>query len=1487
MNTPRLSNFLSRWLKFSIAFIIAFLCIANNLTAQTYSKHYIAPAPWNYFTDANELVVTTASMAPVEVSVRNSNDVEITKLYPKAGDPKVYRFTGNITSFPLHKLKTVLSGMGLIVEANKSINVNIRNVASDENDNDTSPFVKGNSSLFSFGDAAIGNAFRVGYYRDGEIYSNSFPNGPSRPIYSVMAIESNTVVSINGVATITLNKGQSYLFEADMGSLVETSGPVVMNTSATYDAPTVGESCYDGASNPVPPINSLGKEYVVVRGNGNNIAEKTTVIATEPNTLVTIYNFNAAGVLQSTETRSLIAGGSFTTFSNGIAGAGADSNSPQGQRYSSTRIVASSNVVAYSGTAQDCEVDVATLAPIADCAGSNRTETYKFRKLTTTDDLPYFSYILLQSATEKVLLSTDNGYTNQDIETISGVGARRQLGSSGTYLIDFDNININNPSVITLTSNARLTVNMVQQGGGFSMSNFLSPFPEKADKPIVSQSNCASATLSTAPNSSAPYQWYLNGLAIAGETNATHQALISGTYTVTSQLNCGISAQSLPVTIALCNVDLSMVKTVSNSNPAIGSTVVFSLTANNSNQPNGAVTGTGNAIGVSATDLLPSGYTFVSADAPTGTSYNAVSGVWSIGAMSSGETKVLKITATVKKSGVYDNTATIDGPQIDPVVTNDVSTVIVTPVDLTLISETGTDAQNICSSVAIAPITYQFSGTVTNLSVDGLPATLIPTYNNTNNTYELTGIPPINNTGIAIVYTYTVKGTVSGTALQATGTITVNSEVATPVFAKGATSARCQGSSVESYTAATAGATPITYSISPLDAGVINTTTGEVTWSAIYAGPAVITATTTGCNGTKTAEHTVAITTSGTVDGTITVCSGASGSVELKNTTADVVRWEASTNDGISWTEIANSSKVLAYNNINTTTIYRAIVTGNGCVAAISLSAKVTVNPRPVIANQTIEICKNSNFTFAPAYAPNGTTYTWSLPTVSGGSVSGQSAGSGLLEVNQTLTNTGATSAVVTYTVTPSYQGCDGTPFTITVNISDCSSISITKTADVTSVNKAGDIINYTIVVTNTGKLQQNNVTVNDPFIILDAPVKTNGNADAILDKGEIWTYTGAYIVNQSDLDNNGKPTVNNGSINNVATFSSTEIPSQTASNSVAIQTNSKLVLVKTGVLAANGDEVTYTFTVQNTGNVTINNLVLSDNKIVGAIALTKNTLLPNETTTATATYQITDAEKLAGSVTNTATVVGNNPQGAEVNATSGSANNNTTPTVTKTGVYPLNDDGTVNAVTGGIAVENVLVNDKLDGNQATVTNVTITQISSTHANVSVNANGEVKVLPNTPVGVYTLTYEIEDKANPNNKKQAIVTVTVTSGLIVAKDDSGTANGFEGGVAVENILANDTFDSGKAATISTVKIEQLSSSNNNVNIDPLTGKVNVLAGTPAGTYTLTYQITDLLDASKKSTATVTVVVPNWVVDLAVTKVANKTSVEANEGISYT
>ncbi|OXA68280.1 hypothetical protein B0A67_21145, partial [Flavobacterium aquidurense] len=128
----------------------------------------------------------------------------------------------------------------------------------------------------------------------------------------------------------------------------------------------------------------------------------------------------------------------------------------------------------------------------------------------------------------------------------------------------------------------------------------------------------------------------------------------------------------LDIVEGIISADLSISKTVNNPSPNVGSNVVFTLTAGN--------TGPGNAPNTKVTDLLPAGYTFVSATPSVGT-YNSSTGVWDIGLLNIGSSPTLQITATVKAAGPYLNSASIASPDIaDPTPGNNTSSVTPTPV---------------------------------------------------------------------------------------------------------------------------------------------------------------------------------------------------------------------------------------------------------------------------------------------------------------------------------------------------------------------------------------------------------------------------------------------------------------------------------------------------------------------------------------------------------------------------------------------------------------------------------------------------------------------------------------------------------------------------------------------------------------------------------------------------------------------------------------
>jgi hypothetical protein len=135
-----------------------------------------------------------------------------------------------------------------------------------------------------------------------------------------------------------------------------------------------------------------------------------------------------------------------------------------------------------------------------------------------------------------------------------------------------------------------------------------------------------------------------------------------------------------------------------------------------------------------------------------------------------------------------------------------------------------------------------------------------------------------------------------------------------------------------------------------------------------------------------------------------------------------------------------------------------------------------------------------------------------------------------------------------------------------------------------------------------------------------------------------------------------------------------------------------------------------------------------------------------------------------------------------------------------------VNDSGSI-ANPGGTVVANVLANDTLNALTATTGTVTLTQVSSSIPQLTLNTtSGAVNMAAGAAAGSHNLVYRICETANPANCDQAVVAVTVSApaATIDAVNDSGSANAG-GGIAVANVLANDTLGSA-AATTATVTL---------------------------------------------------------------------------------
>ncbi|MGL2988573.1 PKD-like domain-containing protein, partial [Flavobacterium sp. RSSA_27] len=141
-----------------------------------------------------------------------------------------------------------------------------------------------------------------------------------------------------------------------------------------------------------------------------------------------------------------------------------------------------------------------------------------------------------------------------------------------------------------------------------------------------------------------------------------------------------------------------------------------------------------------------------------------------------------------------------------------------------------------------------------------------------------------------------------------------------------------------------------------------------------------------------------------------------------------------------------------------------------------------SASPQTICSSGTSNVVLNSTV--------NGTTYTWTsaiLTSPTGGTITGFSNCTTTCgtSISQTLTNTGTSSGVIRYTVTPKSGVCTGTPFTVDVTVNA--------------------VLNATVAKTDITCFGSNNGTIN-----ISTPTGGGGTYEYRLDSGT-WQSSGNF----------------------------------------------------------------------------------------------------------------------------------------------------------------------------------------------------------------------------------------------------------------------------------------------------------------------------------------------------------------------------------------
>ncbi|MEZ4936415.1 MAG: T9SS type A sorting domain-containing protein [Crocinitomicaceae bacterium] len=280
----------------------------NDLFSQLDNTHYIPPMFGREDYGTHYIVLSTPSTTPFDVTITDgAGNLITTQTISNALSSSYMLGSGNGTELLVQstELNTVMNNKGLILTGSEPFFVNIRVYADPQAGSLTS---KGSK-------AAFGTDFRTGHLYNNTGYSNGKSN-----MFSFMATEDNTTVTVTDIrpgvifhgttptgapltspdVTVTLDAGESYVMAAyidESGATENLNG--VNGTHITSDKAIVvnsgswlgGNALIGGAPqqgrdlgiDQIVPLETIGDEYVLIKGEGID-NEKTIVIASQDNT---------------------------------------------------------------------------------------------------------------------------------------------------------------------------------------------------------------------------------------------------------------------------------------------------------------------------------------------------------------------------------------------------------------------------------------------------------------------------------------------------------------------------------------------------------------------------------------------------------------------------------------------------------------------------------------------------------------------------------------------------------------------------------------------------------------------------------------------------------------------------------------------------------------------------------------------------------------------------------------------------------------------------------------------------------------------------------------------------------------------------------------------------------------------------------------------------------------------------------------------------